>query len=165
MSEPAIVLVIVLGTKGSKSLQYGGLVSDSNKETESGSVIVEYTYLSPPNEAHMLFPVSDLILVIYQLMMLWFCGLIKSISSTHDLEWFIYEKLLQVYNLFITVLLVFSYIWHSIYLGYRWRCEFVCPDKWLPVWPIKCDHVFRASFHCGPSGFQCHMAAELFFPG
>lgn len=68
MSEPAIVLVIVLGTKGSKSLQYGGLVSDSNKET--GSVIVEYTYLSPPNEAHMLFPVSDLILVIYQLMML-----------------------------------------------------------------------------------------------
>lgn len=72
MSEPAIVLVIVLGTKGSKSLQYGGLVSDSNKETESGPVIVEYTYryLSPPNEAHMLFPVSDLILVIYQLMML-----------------------------------------------------------------------------------------------
>lgn len=61
MSEPAIVLVIVLGTKGSKSLQYGGLVSDSNKETESGPVIVEYTYLSPPNEAHMLFPVSDLI--------------------------------------------------------------------------------------------------------
>lgn len=70
MSEPAIVLVIVLGTKGSKSLQYGGLVSDSNKETESGPVIVEYTYLSPPNEAHMLFPVSDLILVFYQLMML-----------------------------------------------------------------------------------------------
>lgn len=65
MLELVIVLVIVLGIKGSKSLQYGGLVSDFNKEIELGLVIVEYIYLFFFNEVYMLFFVSDMILVIY----------------------------------------------------------------------------------------------------
>lgn len=60
MSKSAIawvILIFVWHKRKLKIYSLGGLVSDSNKETESGPVIVEYTYLSPPNEAHMLFPV------------------------------------------------------------------------------------------------------------
>lgn len=52
MSKSAIVWVILIFVWHKRKLKIyslGGLVSDSNKEIESGPVIV--------NEAHMLFPV------------------------------------------------------------------------------------------------------------